>query len=57
MFVKITQYGTTVASSNNMTLLPRVGEKISMSGDCYEVKEVVWHIGYDGVSYIEVKIR
>lgn len=55
MRVIITQYGITICSSNNMTMLPRIGETIRITGSYYKVKDVVWHI--ENNIYIEIKIQ
>ena len=56
MKVIITQYGVTICSSNNMTMMPRIGETVQINTSCYKVKDVVWHA--DGRSvFVEIKIE
>ena len=52
----ITQNGTTICSSNNMTMVPRIGETIRIDAHWFKIKDVVWHI--DGIypTYVEIKI-
>lgn len=56
MNIIITQYGATICNSNNMTMLPRIGEKMRINRSCYEVEDVVWHIIENGNVYVEIKI-
>lgn len=56
MGVIITQYGKTILSSPNMSMVPRIGETVQINTSCYKVKDVVWHA--DGRSvFVEIKIE
>ena len=55
MKVIITQYGVTICSSNNMTMLPRIGETIRINRNYYEVINVIWHA--ENNMYVEIKIE
>lgn len=54
MEVIITLYGATIGRSNNMTILPRIGESMRICEGCYKVKNVVWHI--NAVNHMHVEI-
>lgn len=57
MPVIVTQYGVTVLSSSRMTILPRIGESMRINKDCYEIKDIIWHVENNGNIYIEIKIK
>lgn len=51
----ITQNGTLIRSSKCVTLAPRKGDKMEISGyGTYIVKDVIWHLDYE--LFVEVQI-
>ena len=55
MKVIVTQYGINICTCNNMAMLPRIGETMSLDGRYFEVKDVIWHFQNMNI-YVEVKI-
>lgn len=55
MKVIATQYGVTIFTSCNMTIIPRIGETIEINSVNCHVKDVVWHI-QNNTSYVEIKL-
>ena len=34
----------TIATANNVNMVPRVGEKVNVYGQTLKVKDVIWHL-------------
>lgn len=51
MEVYIMNNKTTICRSPNLPIIPRIGEKLTIDGAIFTVKDVVWHVreGHDTI--------
>lgn len=43
MELYVTQNGTNILNCTNVSLVPRIGDKMFISGFYFKVKDVIWH--------------
>ena len=50
--IRYVQNGNLLVVSNNVNIVPRIGDKVEISKFIYRVKDVIWHL--DANTWIEV---
>ena len=49
MIIKYVLNGFEVGTLKNATAVPRRGDKISLAGRIYTIKDIIWHIEHTGI--------